>query len=195
MYVRMATRRRLSESERLEIARETQKGVSSSVLAARFGVTARTIQYTVRREKTRRRDSGIRTAQIGTTITPEELNAFKAVLLRHGIDNRSDAMRRLIQASNGIFQPDEHLADELKSFRAALNRIGNNVTQIAKRMNEANNKGMRPPFSDASLSQMRSLAGFILDFADQVDLLTRRRSDGITMIANDALKELADGAE
>lgn len=191
----MAGRRRLSDLERLEIVRETRKGVSAQVLGKRFGVTPRTIQYTVRREKLRKRDSGIRTAQIGTTVTPEELRDFEALLGRHGITSRSDGMRRLIQAANGVFQPDEYLADELKGFRAALNRVGNNVTQIAKRMNEANNKGMRPSFGPSSLGQMRSLAGFVLDFADQVDLLTRRRTDGISILVNEAMKELVDGEE
>ena len=191
----MAGRRRLSDLERLEIVRETRKGVSAQVLGKRFGVTPRTIQYTVRREKLRKRDSGIRTAQIGTTVTPEELRDFEALLGRHGITSRSDGMRRLVQAANGVFQPDEHLADELKAFRAALNRVGNNVTQIAKRMNEANNKGMRPSFGPSSLGQMRSLAGFVLDFADQVDLLTRRRTDGISILVNEAMKELVDGEE
>jgi hypothetical protein len=109
----MAGRRRLSDLERLEIVRETRKAVSAQVLGKRFGVTPRTIQYTVRREKLRKRDSGIRTAQIGTTVTPEELRDFEALLGRHGITSRSDGMRRLIQAANGVFQPDEHLADVL----------------------------------------------------------------------------------
>jgi len=195
LYVRMAGRRRLTDLERLEIVRETRKGVSARVLGKRYSVTPRTIQYTVKREKERRRDTGIRTAQIGTTVTPEELRAFEVVLSRHGISNRSDGMRRLIQSANGVFQPDEHLADELKAFRAALNRVGNNVTQIAKRMNESNNKGLRPSFGPSSLAQMRNLAGFVLDFADQVDLLTRRKTDGISMLVSDALKELADGEE
>lgn len=191
----MASRRRLSDLERLEIVRETRKGVSAQVLGKRFCVTPRTIQYTVKREKERRRDTGIRTASITVALTPEEVLAFDVVVSRHGIANRTEAVRRLIQSSNEIFQPDEHLADELRGFRSALNRVGNNVTQIAKRMNESNNKGLRPSFGPASLGQMRSLAGFVLDFADQVDLLTRRRTNGISMLVNATLKELADGEE
>ncbi|MEP1520910.1 MAG: transposase [Ascidiaceihabitans sp.] len=176
----------------MEIVRETLKGVSSAVLAKRYDVTARTVQYTIHRDKHRKRDSGIRTETVSVTLTPDELHHFDALLSRHGIKYRSDALRRLIQSANGVFQPDEMLADELRGFRAALNRVGNNVTQIAKRMNEANNKGMRPVFGRASLAQMRSLAGFVLDFADQVDLLTRRRTDGVRLVATDALKELAN---
>lgn len=191
----MPSRRRLSDLQRLEIVRETLKGVSSGVLAKRFNVTVRTVQYTIHRDKHRKRDSGIRTETVSVTLTPDELHHFDALLSRHGIKYRSDALRRLIQSANGVFQPDETLAYELRVFRAALNRVGNNVTQIAKRMNEANNKGMRPMFGHASLSQMRSLAGFVLDFADQVDLLTRRRTDGVRLVATDALKELANAEE
>lgn len=101
-------------------------------------------------------------------------------------------MRRLVQAAGELFQPDAHLADGLAGMRASLNRVGNNVTQIAKRMNEANLRGARPPFSDRDLTQMRQLAGFVLDFADQVDLLARRRVEGVSLVAGEALRELAD---
>ncbi|WYI74703.1 helix-turn-helix domain-containing protein (plasmid) [Thioclava sp. GXIMD2076] len=185
--------RRLTDLERLKIVREREKGVMPHELAARFGVTVRTIHHTIKREKTRRHDSGVRTRQISVTLTEEELATFDAVLSRQGINRRSDGLRQLIQSANGIFVADEHMASELNAFRAALNRVGNNVTQIAKRMNEANRKGMRPSFGEGSLAQMRSLAGFVLDFADQVRSLTERRRSHLTLTVNAALKELADG--
>lgn len=191
----MSPRRRLSRDERLAIIRERDNGVSFKALAAKFGVTERAIYYTIRTEKERRRESSIRSKVITVTVTPEEAQAFDALLGRHGINNRSEGLRRLIQAANGVFVPDEHLISELQGSRAALNRVGNNVTQIAKRMNEANNKGMRPPFGQASLSQMRSLAGFVLDFADQVHLLAQRRAEALSLTVTRALKDLADGKE
>lgn len=191
----MSPRRRLSRDERLAIIRERDNGVSFKALAAKFGVTERAIYYTIRTEKERRRESSIRSKVITVTVTPEEAQAFDALLGRHGINNRSEGLRRLIQAANGVFVPDEHLISELQGFRAALNRVGNNVTQIAKRMNEANNKGMRPPFGQASLLQMRSLAGFVLDFADQVHLLAQRRAEALSLAVTRALKDLADGKE
>ncbi|ATG37971.1 MULTISPECIES: helix-turn-helix domain-containing protein [Rhodobacterales] len=191
----MSSRRKLTRDERLAIIRESEKGVSRKALAAKFDVTERTIYYTLRTERERRRESSIRTRQVSVTVTEEELQAFDAVLGKHGITSRSDGMRRLIQSANGIFIPDEHLASELNGFRAALNRVGNNVTQIAKRMNEANKKGMRPPFGTGSLAQMRSLAGFVLDFADQVHSLAERRRRHLSLVVNAALKELADGEE
>ncbi|MRU17114.1 transposase [Roseovarius sp. A21] len=188
----MTTRRRLTPEQRREIVAEARRGVAVSTLAKRFEVTPRATQYTLRKAEQGRRDSGIRTEAMSVTLTPEEMSAFDAVLAKNGIETRSDGMRRLVQGAAGLFQPDVHLADELAGFRAALNQVGNNVTQIAKRMNEANLKGQRPPFTGDDLAQMRQLAGFVLDFADQVDLLARRRVEGISMTAGDALKELAD---
>ena len=189
---RHTPRRRLTPDQRRAIVAEARGGVAVAVLAERFGVTPRAVQYMLRQAAQGRRDSGIRTETMSVTLTPEEMAGFDAVLASAGIATRADGMRRLVQGAGGLFQPDTHLADELAGFRAALNRVGNNVTQIAKRMNEANNRGQRPPFGADELAQMRQLAGFVLDFADQVDLLARRRVEGIRLEAGDALRELAD---
>ncbi len=191
----MVKRKRLSRDERLAIVRERKQGKTHKVLAEEFGVTERAIYYTLRTEKERRRESSARSKTISVTLTPEELAEFDAFLGRQGIKNRSEALRRLIQSANGIFQPDEHLAGELQSFRAALNRVGNNVTQIAKRLNEAKNRGTAPIFGVQSLEQIRSLSGFTLDFADQIDILVRRHAHHMTLEAHQTLKEFADGAE
>ena len=191
----MASRRRLTPEERQEIVRERLKGVTHAALAARFGVSERTVYYTLRTEKDRRRDTRVRTKQVSVTLTPEELRGFDEVLARHGVSSRSAGVRLLIQSANGVFQPDQHLAEELKSFRAALNRVGNNVTQIAKRLNEARAKGIAPVFGDRSLTQLRLLSGFVLDFADQVDALARRRVSHVTLEAHRALKDFSDVPE
>ena len=191
----MASRRRLTREERQEIVRERLKGVTHAELAAQFGVSERTVYYTLRTEKDRRRDSRVRTKQVSVTLTPEELQGFDEVLARHGVSSRSAGVRLLIQSANGVFQPDQHLTEELKSFRAALNRVGNNVTQIAKRLNEARAKGIAPVFGDRSLAQLRLLSGFVLDFADQVDALARRRVRHVTLEAHSALKDFSDVPE
>ena len=191
----MASRRRLTPEERQKIVRERLKGVTHADLAAQFRVSERTIYYALRTEKDRRRDTRIRTRQVSVTLTPEELQGFDEVLARHGVSSRSAGVRLLIQSANGVFQPDQHLAEELKSFRAALNRVGNNVTQIAKRLNEARAKGIAPVFGDRSLTQLRLLSGFVLDFADQVDALARRRVSHVTLEAHRALKDFSDVPE
>jgi hypothetical protein len=73
--------------------------------------------------------------------------------------------------------------------------VGNNVTQIAKRLNEARLRGIAPVFGVHSLEQVQALAAFVLDFADEVDLLARRRTAHLTLTGRAALQELADAAE
>lgn len=185
----------LTPSERLVIVRKAANGVGKQQLALRFGVTRRTIDYTIKREKDRRRDTGIRTAAASVTVTPDEMNAFDAVLAKHGFGSRADGLRALMQGSSGIFLPDEHLCSELSSFRAALNRVGNNITQIARRMNEAKKRGMPAPWSDRQYEEVRSLAGMILEMGDQIDLLVRRRNSVMAVTVDDVLREFALGTE
>ena len=185
----------LTPDERLVIVREAAKGADVKSLAVRFGVTRRTIHYTIKREKDRRRDTGVRTAAASVTVTPDEMAAFDLAISKHGFGSRADALRALMQATNGIFVPDDHLSGELAGFRAALNRVGNNVTQIARRMNEAKKRGMPAPWSERQYEEIRALAGLILDMGDQTDLLIRRRKDAMTVTVNDVLREFALGTQ
>ena len=185
----------LTPDERLVIVREAAKGADVKSLAVRFGVTRRTIHYTIKREKDRRRDTGIRTAAASVTVTPDEMAAFDLAISKHGFGSRADALRALMQATNGIFVPDDHLSGELAGFRAALNRVGNNVTQIARRMNEAKKRGRPAPWSERQYEEIRALAGLILDMGDQTDLLIRRRMDAMTVTVSDVLREFALGTQ
>ena len=185
----------LTQSERLVIVRDVAKGVGKQQLAQRFGVTRRTIDYTIKREKDRRRDTGIRTAAASVTVTPDEMKGFDTQLEKHGFDSRADGLRALMQASGGIFVPDDQLSGELSSFRGALNRVGNNITQIARRMNEAKKRGMPAPWSDRQYEEIRLLAGMILEMGDQIDLLVRRRNSVVAVTVDDVLREFALGTE
>ena len=185
----------LTPDERLVIVREAAKCADVKGLAARFGVTRRTIHYTIKREKDRRRDTGVRTAAASVTVTPDEMAAFDLAISKHGFGSRADALRALMQATNGIFVPDDHLSGELAGFRAALNRVGNNITQIARRMNEAKKRGMPAPWSERQYEEIRALAGLILDMGDQTDLLIRRRKDAMSVTVNDVLREFALGTQ
>jgi hypothetical protein len=179
----------------LVIVREAAIGADVKGLALRFGVTRRTIHYTIKREKDRRRDTGVRTAAASVTVTSDEMKAFDAELARHGFDSRADGLRALMQATNGVFVPDEHLAGELAGYRAALNRVGNNITQIARRMNEAKKRGMPAPWSDKQYEEIRALAGMVLEMGDQIDLLVRRRNATMTVTVKDVLREFALGTQ
>ena len=193
----MSHTKRLTEQQRMEIVREAAEGVATSALAARFGVTPRAIQYTLKADAERQRDTAVPVLAISVKLTQEEMAAFDAVLTASGIETRADGLRRLIQAAGGSFVPDAHLAAEMARLRAALNEAGNGVAQISKQMTRANRvgQGAELAFSELRLAQIRGLARFVLDAADEIDLLIRRRRDGMRLEATAALKEFAHAAE
>lgn len=188
---------RLTETERAEILRETAEGVSAAELAARFKVTPRAIQYTRQREAERQRDTGVAQAAVTVKLTPGELAALDEVLAAAGIATRTEGLRRLIQAAGGSFVPDATLAAELMRFRVALHEVGNGVVRIAKQMTMAERagQGAGAGLSELRLVQVRALARFILDAADEIDLLVRRRRDGLRLEVTAGLREFAHAAE
>ena len=181
----------------MEIVREAAEGVSTSVLAERFGVSVRAIQYTLKADAERQTDAAIPVSAVSVKVTAAELKALDAVLAKAGIESRAEGLRRLIQAAGGVFVPDAQLAAEMARTRASLHEVGNGVAQIAKQMTLANRQGQGagPEFSELRLAQMRGLARFILDSADEIDLLLRRRRDAMQLEASAALREFAHAAE
>ena len=200
-FFRMTRTRRLTALERAEIVREAADGVSTSELAGRFGVTARAVRYTLKADADRQRDAAVATAAVTVKLTPEELAALDEALAAAGIETRTEGLRRLIQAAGGTFVPDARLAAELARYRASLHEVGNGVVQIAKQMVKASRAGQgegagaSAELSELRLAQMRGLARFILDSADEIDLLLRRRRDGMRLSATAALREFAHAAE
>ena len=193
----MSRSKRLIDAERMEIVREAAKGVSTSVLAERFGVSVRAIQYTLKADAERQTDAAIPVSAVSVKVTAAELEAFDAVLAKAGIESRAEGLRRLIQAAGGVFVPDAQMADEMARYRASLHEVGNGVAQIAKQMTQANRRGQGAgsEFTELRLAQMRGLARFILDSADEIDLLLRRRRDAMQLEASAALREFAHAAE
>jgi DNA-binding transcriptional ArsR family regulator len=193
----MSRSKRLTDAQRMEIVREVADGVPTSVLAERFGVTPRTVQYTLKSDAERQRDTAVPILAVSVKVTPDEMAAFDAVLASAEIETRSEGLRRLMQAAGGTFVADAQLAEEMARYRASLNDVGNGVAQIAKQMQRANRagQGAGPEFSELRLAQMRGLARFILDSADEIDLLVRRRRDAMQLDATAALREFAHAAE
>lgn len=193
----MSRSKRLTDAQRMEIVREAADGVSTSVLAKRFGVTPRAVQYTLKSDDQRQRDTAVPVLAVSVKVTPDEMAAFDAVLASAGIETRSEGLRRLMQAAGGTFVADTSLAAEMARYRASLNDVGNGVARIAKQMQKANREGQGTgaEFSELRLAQMRGLARFILDSADEIDLLVRRRRDAMQLKATAALKEFAHAAE
>ena len=197
----MSRTRRLTQTERAEIIREAGEGVGTSELAERFGVTPRAIQYTLKADEDRQKDAAVATAAVTVKLTPEELSALDEVLAAAGIETRTEGVRRLIQAAGGTFVPDAQLAAEMARYRASLHEVGNGVVQVAKQMMKASRAGQEEgsvpnaELSELRLAQMRGLARFILDSADEIDLLLRRRRDAMQLVATAALREFAHAAE
>lgn len=197
----MSQTKRLTEIEKMQIVREAAEGVSTSELATRFGVTARAVRYVLKADAERQVDAAIPVAAVSVKVTAVELEALDEVLAKAGIESRAEGLRRLIQAAGGVFVPDAQMAAEMARYRASLHEVGNGVAQIAKQMTRANrmgqgaNGGMSAEFSELRLVQMRGLARFILDSADEIDLLLRRRRDAMQLEATAALREFAHAAE
>ncbi len=181
----MPRRRRLSEIERSTIAQERRNGVSAASLAARYDVSLKTIYNVVNHWGERQTANGSRSRVVGIRVSR--------------IAHRSDAMRRLMLAAEGVFLPDDEMCDELRSLGAALNRVGNNVNQIARRLNEAKVRGERLPYPASSHRDVRALAGLVFDLADQVQEMSRARRSVLDLEISSALAGLAgkdeNGAE
>jgi transposase-like protein len=193
----MSRTKRLTEIEKMQIVREAADGVSTSDLAERFGVTSRAVRYVLKADAERQSDAAIPVSAVSVKVTTAELETLDAVLATAGIESRAEGLRRLIQAAGGVFVPDAQMAAEMARYRASLHEVGNGVAQIAKQMTQANRQGQGagPEFTELRLAQMRGLARFILDSADEIDLLLRRRRDAMQLEGTSALREFAHAAE
>ena len=60
----MSRAKRLTDAERMEIVRVAAEGVSTSELAARFGVTTRAVQYTLKADTERQQDAAVPVAAV-----------------------------------------------------------------------------------------------------------------------------------
>ncbi|PLL10262.1 hypothetical protein C0V75_21535 [Tabrizicola sp. TH137] len=192
----MSRGRRLTETERLNIAQERLQGVAAGDLATHYGVSLKSVYNAANHAADRQTANGSRPKVIGVRVSPKELQRFDAALARHGVVHRSDALRCLILAADDILRPDEGMTDELRGLSAALNRVGNNVNQVARRLNEAKIKGERLPYTAASHAEIRDLAALVFDMADQIQEMFRGRRRVLDLEVTKALAGLArQGAE
>ena len=184
--------RKIDHAARHAIAKRLRDGVRPQVLAREYGVTVRTIYRCDQTVREVREERGMRSETVVCRVSKAELDAFDAKLRASGVGNRSEALRNLIRATGGVAAPDAEMVQALHDARAALNRVGNNVTQIAKRMNDAKNRGQPLPFKDADLQQARHLAGYVLGFADQLGSMAEGRRAKLELEVSDELARLAE---
>jgi transposase len=162
-------------------------------LADRFEVSPKTIYNVINHGRAARSSNCSRTRVLTIRITDADLHRFDAALSRRGIAHRSDAMRRLMLAAEGVFVPDDDMSEDLRRLAAALNRVGNNVNQIARRLNEAKVRGESLPYSAASHREIRSLAGLVFDISDQIQEMSRARRTVLELELTAALAGLVEG--
>jgi len=191
----MSRGRRLTETERLSIAKERAQGIAAAELAARHGVSLKSVYNAVNHVRDRKRANGSRPKVIGLRVSERELERFDAALEGFGITNRTDALRALMAAAGKILKPDEKIADQLEGMSARINRVGNNVNQVARRMNEAKLRGEPLPYSAQSHAHMRELAGLVFEMADQIQEMFRARRGELDLDVSRALAHLMPDAK
>jgi hypothetical protein len=187
----MGHSRRLTDQERRQIVRERAKGVSVSAISAALKVSPKTVYNVLGRGRSAVSANDSRTRVLTMRVTDRDLRGFDAALARRGIAHRSDAMRSLMLAADDPLRPDEGMTDELRGMSAALNRVGNNVNQVARRLNEAKLKGERLPYTPASHAEIRDLAVLVFDMADQIQEMFRARRRELDLEVTKALADLA----
>ncbi|MBJ2153461.1 MULTISPECIES: plasmid mobilization relaxosome protein MobC [Paracoccaceae] len=186
----MAKARRLTEEERLRIAKERSEGVSARELASRYGVSVVSVYNAVNHASGRRISNGSRTRVLNLRVSEAELRAFDASLSRRGITHRTDALRRFVMAADDLLAPDEYMTEELRGLGAALNRVGNNINQIARRLNEGRVRGEVAKLSVPEQAEIRALAGLVFDMSDQIQELARNRRRALELEVSQALAPL-----
>lgn len=187
----MGSNRRLTDQERRQIVRERAKGVSVSAISAVLKVSPKTVYNVLSRGRSAVSANDSRTRVLTMRVTDRDLRGFDAALARRGIAHRSDAMRSLMLAADDLLRPDEGMTDELRGMSAALNRVGNNVNQVARRLNEAKLKGERLPYTPTSHAEIRDLAVLVFDMADQIQEMFRARRRELDLEVSRALAGLA----
>lgn len=187
----MGHSRRLTDQERRQIVRERAKGVAVRDLASALKVSPKTVYNVLGRGRSAVSANDSRTRVLTMRVTERDLRGFDAALSRRGIAHRSDAMRCLMLAADDLLRPDEGMTDELRNLSAALNRVGNNVNQVARRLNEAKIKGERLPYTPTSHAEIRDLAVLVFDLADQIQEMFRARRRVLDLEVTKALAGLA----
>ena len=196
----MGHSRRLTDQERRQIVRERAKGVAVRDLAIALKVSPKTVYNVLSHGRSAVSANDSRTRVLTMRVTERDLRGFDAALSRRGIAHRSDALRCLMLATDDFLRPDEGMTEELRALSAALSRVGNNVNQIARRLNEAKLKGERLPYTAASHAEIRDLAVLVFELADQIQEMFRARRRALDLEVTRALAGLVqqraeDGAE
>lgn len=173
---RMSKGRRLTGEQRLALIAQRRKGVGTKELAQKFGISDRAVRFALAAEKQRKITAQQKDTTIAVRIDGDAVQSFDTVILRLDFRSRSEALRRMIYGAAGFFSPDEQLADEVRRAVAELAKVGTNVNQIARRLNQAAMVGSHGTVSRAELEEVRQVATLVQDLrTDLLAVINRRR--------------------
>jgi DNA-binding transcriptional MocR family regulator len=179
-------RRRLTQGQRLEIARERAKGVPSRALAARFGVSVQTITAAVRSLRDAPALEGQGTKVFGLRVTTQEVRDFEVAISRLGL-TKTEALKRLMHMAGILLAPDDEMTDQLRRYGAEINRIGGNLNQLARACNEARLMGQPIPYTAQSHAEVRAAIRAVFETAAQVNQMARDRRGHLDALVAGAL--------
>ena len=118
----------------MEIVREAADGVSTSVLAKRFGVTPRAVQYTLKSDDQRQRDTAVPVLAVSVKVTPDEMAAFDAVLASGDVDsivrNTREITSDLRGVSGDVSAASQSLQETLASVDSTISAVGRITARI-----------------------------------------------------------------
>ncbi|MBP1807672.1 plasmid mobilization protein [Rubellimicrobium aerolatum] len=185
-------RRRLTQGQRLEIARERAKGVEAKDLAARFGVSRQTIHAVVRELRDAPSFQGRGTSVLGLRVTDQEARDFEAAVGRLGL-SKTEALRRLMRSAVPLLAPDDEVAARLKQLGAEINRVGGNLNQLSRACNEARLRGEPLPYTAQSHAEVRAAIAVVFEAVAQVGQLARGQRRQLDLVVAGVLQDEGGG--
>lgn len=149
--------RRLSAAQRSQVARAKASGASTKELAARYGVTEQTIRNIVRRVRGERETAKIESVVVSARAPVVDVRAFDAAIGRLGVRDRSTALRAFVRWPGGFFHADEDTEAAIRALLLELTRVGTNINQIARRLNDPRLGPEQRGLSAGEKAELRSL--------------------------------------
>ena len=181
-------RSRLSLEQRLEIAQGRARGLATTELAARYGVSRQTIHSVIRSLRDAPAVQRADTHTVTVRVPNPALRAFDATAERHGL-TRAEALRRLIDAAGTVFLADKDVAGALNHLGAQVNRVGLNLNQIARALNEAHRMGQRVSYGPRSKAIVQEAIGLTIEVTAQVQQMARGQRGQLDVAVSDALRK------
>lgn len=129
-------KRRLSADQRAQVARARASGAGTKELAEQYGVSEQTIRNIAKRVQVERETARTATAMVAARVPVQDIRAFEAAIVRLRVKDKSTALRAFIRWPAGFFHPDEDAEAAIRAMLLELTRLGTNINQIARRLND-----------------------------------------------------------